>query len=467
MKVLHIGWGFRPWRGGGLIEYAEDLMDIQAENGWDIFYFFSGRHYPFTKTKIKKWKNGKINMFELINSPIVHAGDRGTLFPLLDTEENKTEIIFREILDQIKPNIIHIHELAGMPSSLIDIIKDEYNIPLVMTLHDYFLFCPTLKLFKYNNEICFEDEIGKECSFCCENAPIDRKFLIFLTFMHILEKYRLLKPINKINYILNKFSLKKLSNKSNIKLDYDKNNEKINLYQKRREINIKKLEKIDLLIAQSYRVEEIYRNFLKSNNIITLHSTVKHLDLIEKMEINVKKIIKFATLNGCSSNQKGSRIILEAVEILNKRGLKTNFELHIWGGLDQNVKEILYFENVYYHGLYKVEKLNQILNKVDVGIMPSVWEEVYGYTGIEFLAKGIPIIGNKKGGIVDYTIDNTTGWINNSASGKELANIMNNIIRNPEKIVELNRKIINNKKLIKSMEIHFNEIKSIYLLLLN
>jgi hypothetical protein len=31
MKILHIGWGFRPWRGGGLIEYTEDLMETQVK----------------------------------------------------------------------------------------------------------------------------------------------------------------------------------------------------------------------------------------------------------------------------------------------------------------------------------------------------------------------------------------------------------------------------------------------------
>ncbi len=30
MEVLHIGCGFRPWHLGGLLEYAEALMDTQV-----------------------------------------------------------------------------------------------------------------------------------------------------------------------------------------------------------------------------------------------------------------------------------------------------------------------------------------------------------------------------------------------------------------------------------------------------
>jgi len=89
-------------------------------------------------------------------------------------------------------------------------------------------------------------------------------------------------------------------------------------------------------------------------------------------------------------------------------------------------------------------------------------EEVYGYTGIEFLKKGIPIIGNAKGGITDYTINDLTGWVNSTASSRELVNIIKYILKNPEKIDTLNKKILNDKTLIKSMDTHFKEINGIY-----
>ena len=47
-------------------------------------------------------------------------------------------------------------------------------------------------------------------------------------------------------------------------------------------------------------------------------------------------------------------------------------------------------------------ELDAILDEVDVGLMPSVWEEAYGYAGVEFLAKGIPVIANAIGGMPDY-----------------------------------------------------------------
>ena len=74
--------------------------------------------------------------------------------------------------------------------------------------------------------------------------------------------------------------------------------------------------------------------------------------------------------------------------------------------------------------------------------MPSVWEEAYGYAGVEFLAKGIPVIANAIGGMPDYTREGETGWLNRSCSAEELARIIAGIVDRPEQVVELNERLI-------------------------
>jgi glycosyltransferase involved in cell wall biosynthesis len=76
---------------------------------------------------------------------------------------------------------------------------------------------------------------------------------------------------------------------------------------------------------------------------------------------------------------------------------------------------------------------------VHVGIVPSLCEEVYGYVGIEFLANGIPVIGNRRGGIPDYVISGKTGWVNESCTAEELADIMAAVIEDPRSVLPLNK----------------------------
>jgi len=466
MKVLHIGWGFRPWRGGGLIEYAEDLMDVQARHGYKVFYFFSGRHYPFLKTpRLVRWKRKGVVMYEIINSPIIHGGDRGSFSPNLDITEPFTEIFFRRVLNEIKPDIIHIQELAGLPSSLIEIIK-ESSLPVVMTLHDYFLLCPTLKLFDAEGNICLDKNIGNKCVICCKNAPENNLSLIKNTFIYEIQKRKwCYVPLKFLYSVFFKSFLRKIRRCFFSKIENFNRNQG-NLFQKRRDININRLNKIDLLIAQSYKVEEIYRKFLqRTNGIITLHSTVKHIEYIKERKMkDVEFPINFVILNGCASVAKGGKLILETLKKLNKKPIKKYFKLHIFGGLAEEIEEeILSFNNVIYHGPYRVDQLNELLEEMDVGIVPSLWEEAYGYVGIELLAEGIPVIGNKRGGIIDYVTENVTGWVNKSCSSNELSDIIERIIENPEKILALNKRIIQNKdEIIKNMDQHFLEIDEIY-----
>ena len=95
--------------------------------------------------------------------------------------------------------------------------------------------------------------------------------------------------------------------------------------------------------------------------------------------------------------------------------------------------------------------------------MSSVWEEAYGYAGIEFLAKGVPVIANAIGGMTDYTREGETGWLNRSCSAAELARIMAGIVERPEQISELNAKLLAGRDaIVKPMARHADEMEVVY-----
>lgn len=466
MKILHIGWGFQPWRGGGLIEYAEDLMEIQKLKGYNVYYFFAGRHYPFlTKSKLLESNKNGIKTYEIINSPLT-PDDKGTLFPNLDLHEPTTEKYFRYALKKSNPDLIHIHELAGLPSSLIEIAKNEFSKPIVMNLADYFLLCPTLKLFNYLSENCLEKKPGNICVNCCAGAPKDNSFLVHNTIVYELKKLHAYRPLKAIYSLFNK----RPSPLRDILLsdfsDREEKERRAKEFNKRRAVNLERLKKIDLLIARSMKVQMIYRYFLGDNaEITTLQPTLKHLEFIKPKQIkSIDYPIKFVTLNGCASVSKGAILISQALTLLYKRKMDKLFQLHIFGVMPEELKyDILKYENVYYHGIYNANRLNDILEGMHVGIVSSIWEEVFGYVGLELLAKGIPLIGNNKGGITEYTIDGETGYVNKTSTAEEMSEIMEIIIKNPTTIMDLNNNIISKRnKLIKSIEKHFHEVENLY-----
>src|SRR3712207_4037119 len=95
--------------------------------------------------------------------------------------------------------------------------------------------------------------------------------------------------------------------------------------------------------------------------------------------------------------------------------------------------------------------------------MPSVWEEAYGYAGVEFLAKGIPVVANAIGGMTDYVRDGETGWLNRSLSAEELARIIAGVVERPEQVTALNARLRERRaEIVKPIAAHADEMDAIY-----
>jgi glycosyltransferase involved in cell wall biosynthesis len=414
-------------------------------------------------------------MYEIINSPL-HLDNAGSLYPDLDVKEEYSEKYFLRVLSEFQPDVIHIQELASLPSSLLEIMNEK-AVPVLMTLQDYLPLCPTVKLFDYNNALCMRSNVGNDCVRCSAQIPRVSQHLTDLTLGFELGRLRKVLPVATHGAVRSvkdffKPAVLRLYTKSSdqtsegSETDVKAAEKLARAFQTRRDVNVERLNLIDLLVAQSFRVAEIYRALgIDDDRITTLHLTLKHIDGIRpKQTQETPYPVNFATLNGCATNQKGAQLILGALRELKAMGLSSRFRLFVMGGLSSSIKdELLQYENVVYCGQYDVNDLDSVLSDMHVGIVPSIWEEAYGFTGIEFIAKGIPVIGNRMGGIVDYTIDNVTGWVNYLNTAKGLTEIMAGIIQQPEQVVRLNQSIrANYDNIVKTMDRHFGEMDALY-----
>src|ERR1039458_8638601 len=411
MRILHIGYGFRPWRSGGLIEYAEDLMEEQVRCGHQVSYFFSGRQYPYWRRPwLHRWTRGGVTMWEVVNSPAPSCGDMGTPYPEATLEAPIVDRMLGRVIQKTRPEVVHIQELAGLPSSVLEVLRHA-DVPSLMTLQDYLLLCPTLKLLDHKGDVCLRREVGDICPHCCLQAPQDAAFLVRATAHYEVNRLKDLVPPAVRSLLkrartavaVQQISIARPPRKPLLELPRGE-------YQRRREVNVARLHAPGLLVAQSYRVAEIYRTLgVQEEQLRTIHLTLKHLEYIQPRNVEISGPVQFGTLNGCISLQKGARLIVDALRILESLGLSGRFHLHVWGGLLEEIRlELLSNPNVTYYGWYKVYSLDRMLEAVDVGLIPSTWEEAFGFVGLEFLAKGVPIIGNARGGIRDYTIDGVT-----------------------------------------------------------
>jgi glycosyltransferase involved in cell wall biosynthesis len=197
----------------------------------------------------------------------------------------------------------------------------------------------------------------------------------------------------------------------------------------------------------------------------TLRFTLAHIERLRPRPLgSAPSPVTFATLGGCASPTKGSEVIAGALRKLREAGLEGQFRLRVFGGVHDDVRPYLEaYGGVDVPELYDREQLDTLLDDVDVGIMPSVWEEAFGYSGVEMIAKAIPLIANPLGGIVEYAREGETAWLNRSCSDEGLAELMSMLIAEPRQVVEMHARVLAARdEIVRPMAEHLDAIHGIY-----
>ena len=506
MRILHVGFGFRPWIVNGLVIYCEELMHAQAQAGHEVGYFFAGRQLPLVRRPfLHRWSRPGVAMFEWLNSDLVVGRHRGTPSPEHDLAHAPTEAAFARVLQRHRPQIVHIHDLGGMPSSIAE-ISQLRGIPVVMTLHDYFSLCPTVKLYDVEGRVCLRRQPGAMCVACCANAPTDNREDLERTVWYA--RMRLRTTVPGLDGALRRPAVERLAARGMRQAERLMSRRRRGGgdgeasavhgppalaqrsgatgargargargatgatgatgadYQHRRDGNVDRLSRLDALIAYSTRSAEIYRELgVSDERLRVLRINPGHIEhLRPKRRRQPGMPLRFAVLNACNSTPKGADLIVDALNLLSRRGLDHRYRLSVRGWTAAHVYPALAAHpSVTLDGDYRAEQLNELLEDVDVGLVPSIWEEVYGFVGVEFLAKGIPVIGSALGGIPEYVRPGETGWLNRSASAIELADLMTVAMDAPGEVQRLGARAIELRdELIRPLAAQVSDLSALY-----
>lgn len=420
MKILHYNLGLPPYRSGGLTKYSTDLMIEQSKNK-DVYLLFPGRYTISNKLKIKKFKNFRnIKVFEILNpKPVPLMGGVENIDEFIKPIENcrKESLNF---LNTIKPDIIHIHTLMGLPIEFIRAAK-ELKIKIIFTTHDYYGLCPKVNFLK-----C--DGCLNMCHECNKNSYSIKKIKIMQSGV-----YRTFKESSIIKYIRKNVKKNDLKKESNKVLTGDSVLEKNLEYEKLRGYYIEILNLFDKLHFNSSITKDVYNKFCKTNgDIISItHSSIKDNRLIKDFKNKKLRILFLGSLD----EYKGCLYLINVLKEINS----SLWELNIYG----NDYQIDFGnENIHLNGRYRQKELSSIMKNNDILIVPSLWKETFGFTLLEGLSNAIPIIATDTVGSKDLIKNNKTGIIIKKDLMKET---IKNLIYNREILEEINKNIIKDK----------------------
>ena len=135
MKVLHISHGIYPLSQAGTEIYTADLAQALIGKGIDVTVAI-----PATAKTSEASSNGKLQSFVVpverapkgrFGNKLRYAAFRG---PLWQDE-------LRLLIQRIKPDVMLIQHAIGFGAHLFEWLE-EFGLPMVITLADYWLLCP-------------------------------------------------------------------------------------------------------------------------------------------------------------------------------------------------------------------------------------------------------------------------------------------------------------------------------------
>ncbi len=451
-KVLYIGFGISPFIKGGAIVYQESLIEGINALGWETVCFFAGgrydSHYTIRrKPYLKAWRRNKIKFIELCNSPNIPWSFTN---PDQQCYQPDVEKLTQDVLDEEKPDLVHFHELQTHTASIIDIVSMQ-GIPSVKTMHNYYDICPQRDLMYTGSKLCIDFDNGKRCVDCLTILPV-RTVSFRDRIAYSLLPAWLYKPLADFYKVIKIAGVYKNS-QNKIQRNYKTNTYSPDRYFWRRQFFVEQLNKLNTIHCSSCRSAEIFINCgVVKEKIKIIPLSVKSIEKIYPKPLrDTQYPIVFGYVSG-SHLSRGFQVLIDAFAMLDQAKSK----LIIWGMPESGMLNQKL--NIELRKPYQLEQINQIFQEIDVGIIPSTWEEIFGIIGTEWLTARIPVIGSNIGGIPEWLKDGENGFLVAPNNVQQLAQKMKLFIENPALIAKLQQQI----KPWKSFNEHVKEMVTLY-----
>lgn len=430
MKIIQVIHSFPPESMAGSEVYTYNLAKELSKNHqvW-IFYRIadpSREEYDIVPSEYEGLPVRKINNLFRYSTSFAHT-----------YRNDEIAKKFGEFLDQVKPDVVHFEHVTCLSTTC---IREAHlrSIPVVYTLHDYWLICPRGQFVKRNFEISGEQN-DIDCVQCMA-------YQLQIDGGH--------DRINKISGRIRPYFIDSslfdraisVYQKLHSRLFFSGQHRAIKQIQERTAHVKEMCALVDQFIAPSKFLKQKYVDFgISSEKIFHSDYGFEGAYFVDRRKQSSEKI-RFGYI-GTLIPTKGVHVLIKAFN----RITNPSAVLKIWGkslpydGLENYgdyLKSLVKNPNITFLGEYENHDIGEVLSQVDVLVVPSIWFENSPLTIHEaFLAK-IPVITSNLGGMAELVRDGENGRLFEMGKEKDLARVMESLIDDPNSIQALSRNML-------------------------
>lgn len=384
MKVLYIVHQFYPEFASGTEKFLFNLCSSLQKDGHSVHVVT----YSFQEQGTRR--QGELLAREYSYKHIPVTAVRHVKIPIdIHTAWGGPEICqFAEgFLRRFEPDVLHVAH--PMRLGAFARAANTLGVPYVITLTDFWMMCPKINLQTSSGNLCAGPDGGNACARFCPELD------------HGTTERRLQ-------------SAKVMLNGA------------------------------EAVTAPSQFVASMFRNEFEGIKVRVIPHGIDQRRLRQKKKrYRPGDKIVFAYAGGLAPH-KGVHILLQAFRQLEK----ANAELRIHG---THFEQADYYEllqrlggtdtRICFCGPYSEERVGDILQSVDVLVVPSLVYETYSLITHEALVCGVPVIASRAGALAEAIVDSVNGFTVGVGNEHELIETLRRVVASPEILNEITAQV--------------------------
>lgn len=419
MKILLINKLLYP-AGGDAISTI-DTGNLLASRGHDVIFW--GMSHPLNPDY--EYRNDFVSYIDFNNLTGFRKKLGGSL-RILYSMEAKQKI--EQVIKREKPDVVHLNNFAHQISPSILHVLKRYQIPVIMTMHDYKVVCASYSMLEHGR--------------LCEACKYSRYYRCFLK--GCVKESRFKSLLNTVE-----------------------------MYVHHKIMHIYDL--VDIFISPSRFMKAKVEEMGFRGKTVYLSNFVNVEDYVPQFEPGENWFVYFGRL----SKEKGLKTLIEAMKGLGSElheaenagptsflaagqvKLKIIGEGPLRGLLESDVTHSG-LKNVEFLGYRNGEELRNEIRRSIAVILPSEWYENNPRAVIEGFALGKLVIGARIGGIPELVTDYETGLMFESGKADDLRTKIEYILNHRDKAREMGK---NARRFVErelNSEKHYHGLLEIY-----
>ncbi len=455
-------------KGGGVTVYTRNLIGRLCENpDYDVYFLSSGRAYNKNRADVYIEETDNIyapdcKSYQVVNSPVLAPAALSFPYTQDYLYDYELKYILKDFIYKNKFNVIHFQNLEGLSLGVFELKEDFPDIKFIYSVHNYFAICPQVMLWERDSNCCNHENCGEHCIYCMNTNVFKRKVVVNQEINYnncngseidIIQK-------NKQAYLADFYEDKNYIQMQSI----EGKKHLIDVFFKYRKLNVDYLNRyFNKILAVSNRVAEIIikngidKNKVKVSYIGTKIAEKQYLALRNKYQGGIFHLCYL----GYMRKMKGFYFLLDALEAL-PDDIAANISFIFATKISDEavinrinrIKKRLFSVDII--DGYTHVQLPQILDNINLGIVPPLWEDNLPQVAIEFKASGIPVLCSNLGGAKELAA--TDDFIFEAGNINDFVSKLIHLIRNPDLLNDYWKET----PMLTTMKDHINEILDVY-----